>query len=158
MSVHVQHGNEPTLYYITYTCYNWLQLFSITNSFDLVYKWFGYLKNTSTIKVTAYAIMPNHVHAILFFPDTNYNLNTIISNAKRFIAYEIVNRLKQSNENKILQQLEDGVSDREKKKGQLHKVFRDSFDAKPIYTRKFLLQKIKYMHLDPVKRQMEINK
>ena len=158
MFVRVQHGNEPTLYYITYTGYNWLQLFSITNSFDLVYKWFGYLKNTSTIKVTAYAIMPNHVHAILFFPDTNYNLNTIISNAKRFIAYEIVNRLKQSNENKILQQLEDGVSDREKKKGQLHKVFRDSFDAKPIYTRKFLLQKIKYMHLDPVKRQMEINK
>jgi len=85
-------------------------------------------------------------------------LNTIISNAKRLIAYEIVNRLKQSNENKILQQSEDGVSDREKKKGQLHKVFRDSFDAKPIYTRKFLLKKIKYMHLDPVKRQMEINK
>ncbi len=154
MFVRVQHGNEPTLYYIIYTCYNWLQLFSITNSFDLVYKWFGYLKNTSTIKVTAYAIMPNHVHAILFFPDTNYNLNTIISNAKRFIAYEIVNRLKQSNENKILQQSEDGVSDREKKKGQLHKVFRDSFDAKPIYTRKFLLQKIKYMHLDPVKNAL----
>ncbi len=90
MSVRVQHGNEPTLYYITYTGYNWLQLFSITNSFDLVYKWFDYLKNTSAIKVTAYAIMPNHVHAILFFPDTNYNLNTIISNAKRFIAYEIL--------------------------------------------------------------------
>jgi REP element-mobilizing transposase RayT len=108
MSVLVHHGNEPTLYYVTYTCYHWLHLFSITNSFDLVYKWFDYSKNISAIKVTAYAIMPNHVHAILFFPDTNYNLNTIISNAKRFIAYEIVNRLKQLHENKILQHLEDG--------------------------------------------------
>jgi len=32
----------------------------------------------------------------------------------------------------------------------LHKVFKDSFDAKPIYT-KFLLQKIEYIHLNPVK-------
>src|SRR3954452_16983334 len=110
MSVRAQHGNEPTLYYITYTCYNWLHLFSKTNGYDLVYKWFDYLKNIAKIKVTAYIIMPNHVHAIFFFPDTNYNLNTIISNAKRFIAYEIVNRLKQLNENKILQQLEDAVS------------------------------------------------
>src|SRR3954466_938870 len=114
MSVRVQHGNEPTLYYVTFTCYKWLPLFSITNSFDLIDKWFDYLRNTAAIKVTAYVIMLNHVHAILFFPDTNYNLNTIISNAKRLIAYKIVNRLKQGHENKILQQLEDAVSEREK--------------------------------------------
>jgi len=116
MSVRTQHGNEPTLYYVTYTCYNWLPLFSLTNGYDLVYKWFDHLKDTSQIKVTAYVIMPNHVHAILFFPTTNYNLNSIISNAKRFSAYEIVNRLKQLNENKVLQQLEDGISEREKRK------------------------------------------
>ena len=56
--------------------------------------------------------MPNHVHVILFFPQQNYNLNTIISNAKRFIAYEIINRLEQLNESKILQQLEVWLSDR----------------------------------------------
>jgi hypothetical protein len=92
----------------------------------------------------------------LFFPNTNYNLNTIISNAKRFVAYELINRLKQLNENKILQQLSDGVTEREKKKGQLHKVFKDSFDAKPIYTRKFLLQKINYIHLNPVKGKWKL--
>ena len=67
------------------------------------------------------------------------------------MAYEIINRLKQLSENKLLQQLENGVSEREKKKGQLHRVFKDSFDAKPIYTRKFLLQKIGYIHHNPVK-------
>ena len=156
MSVRVQHGNEPTLYYVTFTCHNWLPLFSITNGFDLIYNWFDYLKNNFSIKVTAYIIMPNHVHVILFFSNTNYNLNTIISNAKRFVAYELINRLKQLNENKILQQLSDGVTEREKKKGQLHKVFKDSFDAKPIYTRKFLLQKINYIHLNPVKGKWKL--
>jgi putative transposase len=156
MSVRTQHGSEPTLYYVTYTCYDWLHLFLVTNSFDLVYKWFDFLKNNFAIKVTAYTIMPNHVHAILFFPDTNYNLNAIISNAKRFIAYEIVNRLKQLNENEILQQLEDGVSEREKKKGQLHKVFKESFDAKPIYTRQFLLRKIRYVHFNLIRGRWKL--
>jgi len=68
---------------------------SIANAYDLIYKRFDYLKDFAQIKVTAYVIMPNHVHVILFFPAENYNLNTIISNAKRFMAYEIVNRLKQ---------------------------------------------------------------
>ncbi|SRR6266496_1541728 len=116
MSVRTQHGNEPTLYYITYTCYNWLHLFSIANAYDLIYKWFDYLKDSAQIKVTAYVIMLNHVHVILFFPAENYNLNTIISNAKRFMAYEIVNRLKQLNENNILQQLEGSLSERKKRK------------------------------------------
>jgi putative transposase len=156
MSVRTQHGSEPTLYYITFTCYNWLYLFSITNGYDLIYKWFNHLQNTEQIKVTAFVIMPNHVHAILFFPTNGYNLNTIISNAKRFSAYEIINRLKQSNENKILQQLEDGLSAREKKKGQLHKVFKDSFDAKPIYLRPFLLQKIQYIHLNPLRGKWKL--
>lgn len=151
MSVRTQHGNEPTLYFITYTCYNWLYLFSSAKGFDLLYKWFDYLKDSAQIKTTAYVIMPNHVHVILFFPNDNYNLNAIISNAKRFMAYEIVNRLKQSNEESILDQLKAGLSEREKKKGQLHKVFKDSFDAKPIYTRYFLLQKIQYIHLNPVR-------
>ena len=70
-------------------------------------------------------------------------MNAIISNAKRFVAYELINRLKQLNENKILQQLSDGVTEREKKKGQLHKVFQDSFDAKPILYKKIPVTKNK---------------
>ena len=39
---------------------------------------------------------------------------------------------------------------REKKKGQLHKVFSDSFDAKGIYNENFFNQKLKYIHCNPV--------
>jgi hypothetical protein len=37
--------------------------------------------------------MPNHFHAILYFPKTGYDLNKIIGNGKRLIAYEIIERL-----------------------------------------------------------------
>jgi hypothetical protein len=50
----------------------------------------------------------------------------------------------------ILNYLAAEVSEREKKKGQLHKVFIDSFDAKAIYNEKFFNQKLNYIHLNPV--------
>jgi hypothetical protein len=40
--------------------------------------------------------------------------------------------------------------EKEKKKGQLHRVFEESFDAKPIYNQKFFMQKFNYIHHNPV--------
>ena len=123
----------------------------MTNSYDLVYNWFEIMKAKYGIKTTAYTIMPNHVHCILFFPTENYDLNKIVGNGKRFMAYEIVKKLEAANDSKTLLQLKEGLTDRDVKKGQKHKVFEDSFDAKPIYHRDFLLQKINYIHLNPVR-------
>ena len=151
MSTRTTHSSQPALYYITFTCHRWLPLFEMTNSYDLVYNWFEIMKAKYGIKTTAYTIMPNHVHCILFFPTENYDLNKIVGNGKRFMAYEIVKRLEAANDSKTLLQLKEGLSDRDVKKGQKHKVFEDSFDAKPIYHRDFLLQKINYIHLNPVR-------
>jgi hypothetical protein len=61
-----------------------------------------------------------------------------------------VKRLKKINRQDVLEQLTTGVSDREFKKGQLHKVFEESFDAKDIYSEKFFYQKLEYIHFNPV--------
>ncbi len=45
----------------------------------------------------------------------------------------------------------EGVSAKEKDKGQIHKVFEASFDAKSIDTQNFFLQKMNYIHLNPVR-------
>ncbi|CAN5222740.1 hypothetical protein BH20BAC1_BH20BAC1_26270 [soil metagenome] len=51
---------------------------------------------------------------------------------------------------KTLGTLEDVLTEREKKKKQLHKVFKDSFDAKAIFSEKFLVQKLNYILNNPV--------
>ena len=94
--------------------------------------------------------MPNHVHTIHYFPSAGFDLNKIIGNAKRFMAYEIIKRLEQAHEQDPLKYLGSVVTEREKKKGQLHKAFTDSFDAKGIYNEKFFNQKLKYIHRNPV--------
>lgn len=125
------------------------------NGYDLVYKWFDYLK-TKDHHVMTYVIMPNHVHVILYFPDPGFNLNKIIGNGKRFIAYEIIKRLNNANEQDTLTFLSQAVSERERKKGQRHKVFTDSFDAKGINNEKFFNQKLNYIHRNPVSGKWQL--
>ena len=78
-------------FFITFTCYNWLQLIGITNSYDLVYNWFDVLKLKGHF-ITGYVIMPNHMHATIAFRKTNKSINKIIGDGKRFIGYEIIKR------------------------------------------------------------------
>ena len=94
--------------------------------------------------------MPNHFHAILYFYQTGYDLNKIIGNGKRLIAYEIIKRLKEQKKDNLLEFLAEAVTEREKNKGQLHKVFEESFDAKPVYNQNFFMQKFNYTHHNPV--------
>jgi REP element-mobilizing transposase RayT len=102
--------------------------------------------------------MPNHVHTILYFPNPRFDLNKIIGITKRFMAYEIIKRLEQLNRQNILNYLANGLTVREKRKGPLHKVFTDSFDAKGIFNEKFFNQKIKYIHLNPVSGKWQLVK
>ena len=157
MAVKYKHSEEFTTYFVTFTCYKWISLFEITDSYDIVYNWFNILK-VDGIDVVGYVIMPNYVHIVIHFPSPGYNINKIISNAKRFMAYEIVNRLEKSANHKVLQDLMSNLTQREINKGQKHRVFKDSFDAKPIYADKFLFQKLEYTHGNPVNRKWTLAK
>jgi hypothetical protein len=39
MAIRTKHKITDSTWFITFTCYNWLPLFEITQSYDLVYKW-----------------------------------------------------------------------------------------------------------------------
>jgi putative transposase len=137
------------LYFCTFTCYNWLRLFKITNLYDYIYKWFNIL-GLKHIQLTAYVIMPNHLHFIAYIPDTMLNLNTVLGNGKRFLAYEIIRRLENKNLSSILFQLEKGVTPYYKKRGKKHQVFEISSDIKVLLTEHQIQQKLEYIHFNPV--------
>ena len=94
--------------------------------------------------------MPNHFHGIIFLEVIcPKNINQIIANGKRFIAYAIIKGLERQQNEILLQELFQSTSTREKNKGQKHKVFKDSFDAKEILSTKMLITKLDYMHRNP---------
>ncbi len=126
-----------------------MPLFEVTRLSDFIYKWFERLDMLG-IKILAFVIMPNHIHLLIYFPDCKYNLNRYISEGKRFMAYEVIKRLKLRKEVKILNLLMDNVSKTQRSLGQIHRVFERSFDAKICYTRRFTEQKLNYIHSNPV--------
>jgi hypothetical protein len=84
------------------------------------------------------------------------SLNKIIGEGKRFMAKKIIVRLEKQNFNEVLDNLHADVKDGEKKKGQVHKVFKESFDAKECVSEKFIVQKLNYMHLNPVSKKWNL--
>jgi hypothetical protein len=90
--------------------------------------------------------MPNHVHALISFSNTKQSINTIIGNGKRFMAYEIIERLEKNNESVLLHQLADHVEAARKENKKLHEVWEASFDWKDCRSNEFVWQKLNYMH------------
>lgn len=102
------------VYFITITCARWLPLFKIVNGYDIAYNWFNYLKRSGDY-IISYVIMPEHLHAVIAFRNTGKSINTIVGNGKRFMAYEIVSRLKQLNKTDVLEQMKGWVNNTDKK-------------------------------------------
>jgi REP element-mobilizing transposase RayT len=157
MTIRTRHEINEDTWFVTFTCHDWLPLFELTDSYDLVYKWLKLIDDKYQIKTTGFVIMPNHVHVLLYLTNLNVNLNTIMANAKRFMAYDLVKRLTEQKHTDILNILASACSEKERAKGQLHKAFEPSFDAKPVYTIDFLYQKLYYIHHNPVSGKWQLS-
>src|SRR5690606_4690709 len=117
MAIRWKHDDSTAMYFCTFTCFKWLPLIEMVDGYDLVYNWFDVLKQHN-YQTVAFVIMPNHLHSIFYFEDAGFDLNKIISNGKRFLAYELVSRLECTGQDEILQVLNNGLSKRERRKGQ----------------------------------------
>ncbi len=60
MAIKPQHSDIFSTNFIAFTCSDWLSLFEITGSYDLVYNWFHLLKEKHNANIIAYVTMPNH--------------------------------------------------------------------------------------------------
>ncbi len=143
------------IYFITFTCHEWMSLISLADAYDLVYKWFNYL----TLKghnIAGYVIMPNHIHVLIYFNDTAKSINTIIGDGKRFMAYGIIKRLQEKKETGILSTLHQHLSASHYKKGQQYVVWKESFDWKRCDTPAFVWQKLNYIHKNPCRGKWQL--
>jgi REP element-mobilizing transposase RayT len=150
MPTHRLHENSNCFYFCTFTCYRWLNLIEITDVYDFFPKSINKLAECGFLNC-GFVIMPNHIHLLIFAQEKNRGLNKALSEFKRFLAYEIVKRLKEKKQTELLQTLEAGVAKNEKLIGKRHQVFRLSFDAKELSTNTDILEILEYMHHNPVK-------
>jgi REP element-mobilizing transposase RayT len=141
--------HEGGTYFCTFTCLQWQLLIETTNLYDHIYQWFNLLTKAGH-QITGFVIMPNHVHLLLHVNGSEATVNKILGNGKRFMAYEIVKRLKAANHTDLLAMLAENVSPEERTRKKKHRVFEPSSDIKLCYSEKFIIQKLEYMHANPI--------
>ncbi|MBL7877266.1 MAG: hypothetical protein JNL53_16495 [Cyclobacteriaceae bacterium] len=69
MSVRREIPEYDGIYFITITCSHWLHLFERSSGYEEVYKWFDHLKSKGHF-IVGYVIMPNHIHVLIAFRNT----------------------------------------------------------------------------------------
>lgn len=106
--------------------------------------------------VAGYVIMPNHLHVLIGFQNTGKSINRIVGDGKRFMAYEIVNRLKEKRAEDILVQLQQAVEAKDRQRNKQHEVWCDSFDWKDCRSQAFIHQKLVYMHQNPCRGKWQL--
>ena len=101
-------------------------LFRELDAYDIVYNWM-HIAHEKGYRFFGYAIMPNHAHFVIRVPDGGA-INTILGNGKRFMAYEIIQRLTATGRQDILARLQEGLRPSDIARGQKHRVFAPSTD------------------------------
>jgi REP element-mobilizing transposase RayT len=157
MAIKLSQSEKRQTYFCTFTCVDWLPLFEITKLHDTIYNWFNLLISKQH-QISGFVIMPNHIHLLIYVSEGKSTINSILGNGKRFLAYEIVKRLETRTKIDILSILQSHVTPEEKKRQKKHRVFEVSSDIKPCYTEKFLLQKLDYIHSNPVRGKWQLSK
>ncbi len=155
MAIKLTQTEEEQIYFCSFTCLNWMRLFEMTDLYLEIYKWFAILIDKGH-QICGFVIMPNHLHLLIYITKGQGSINSILSNGKRFLAYEIVKRLGTIGRGDILKILSSRVTPEESNRKKKHRVFEVSSDIKACYTQRFLIQKLEYIHSNPIRGQWHL--
>lgn len=92
-------------------------------------------------ELLGYVLMPNHIHLINFFKEYNY-LSDFMRGVKRYSSKLIANEIEHHQPELIPNILY-------KHRKQNKKIWDDRFHDEVIYSTKFLVQKLNYIHKNP---------
>ena len=146
MATRVREFIPGGIYFITCTIFRWIKVFTDEKYYNLVYKWFDYMKEHYDNRIHGYVLMPNHVHLLLYISEYSPDPSKLIQNAKRFQAYGIVDFLEEDSRTDLLNIFSDAA---ETKKGALHRIFTDRFDCKEMVNAALYREKLNYIHDNP---------
>lgn len=150
MPTHILHETKSAFYFVTFTCHKWLPLIDEAKLYSYLPSWIEQLDKRG-LKTCGFVAMPNHLHFVIYVEEKSKGVNHVVGEGKRFMAYEIVKRLKILGKNSLLKTLEEGVQREECRKGKLHQVFRLSFDGKLLQGKEEIEKVLDYIHHNPVK-------
>jgi len=139
--------NEISTYFITSTIIDWIPVFKENEFFEVIIDSLKYCSTNKGLKVHGYVVMLDHIHLLV---SSENNLSNIMRDFKSFTSKKIVGLLKRRKEEVFLKIfVRAGALE---KRNQKYKIWQSGFHPIGIDTEKFYLQKLLYIHNNPVKK------
>jgi len=139
--------NEPeSAHFVTSTVVEWLPVFTTKACCDIVVRSLEYCRKHKGLRVYAWVILDNHFHAIVAGP----TLAGTLRDLRKFTAHEVLAQLKAEGREWLLNQLAYFCAAH--KTGSAHQIWHEGVHPQQIVNDKMMLQKLEYLHNNPVKR------
>lgn len=142
--------DQKGLYFLTFVVVDWIDILSRKMYVDIILESLKYCRKNKGLKLWSYVIMTNHVHLIM--STEHGNLSDVIRDFKRFTATEIMKRIrenKRESRRKWMIRLFQMAATKHKRN--IHYQFwRHDNHAVELVSRKFIMQKMAYIHNNPV--------
>ncbi len=133
-------------YFVTSTAVAWLPVFTTAARCDLLVESFEYCRLYKSLKIYAWVILDNHMHAIVSAPD----LPRVLADFKRHTAQRVLEQLEKEKGEWLLNQFQYFRA--KHKVESLHQVWQEGSHPQEIADDEMMQQKLDYLHDNPVKR------
>jgi|SRR3990170_274275 len=139
------------LYFVTATVCGSKHIFSEEPYAEIVLNSLSWLQDHNRMNLYAYVLMPSHLHTIL--KPIGLTIGQLLQNFGSFTAHDILKRLRHENQTDLLQFFHQ----HRRNVHQQHSIWQD-IQAKNIYSREFLRQKLEYIHNNPIAKDWQLVK
>jgi putative transposase len=140
--------NENALHFLTITVIEWIDIFTKPIYFDIIIDSLKFCRENKGLKLFEFVILTNHLHLIVKAKD-GYKLSQIISDFKKHTTREILRALQTDSRKYLLNLIKNSFY---RKKDYENQIWQRENYPEAITSEKFLREKVKYIHNNPVKK------
>lgn len=145
--MHLFKSREPNLvHYATSVTFNRAPVFRSEKACSLFIDALAKTREKEPFKLIGYVVMPDHIH--LLANPLALDISVVVGRLKGRAAVAILGWLRTERHSTSLAKL---ALQRPLKSGQTHAVWMKEFSAVDIWSRKFIRQKLHYIHMNPVR-------
>ena len=137
-------------HFVTATIVEWLPVFTTAACCDVLIRSFEHCLEHKGLRIHAWVILENHVHAILSGP----GLADTLRDLKRFTSRALLEQIRAEGREWLLNQLAYYCA-RHKTTSE-HQVWQEGVHPEAILSDAIMEQKLEYLHNNPVKRGMVV--
>ena len=144
----INKDNKNKIHFLTFTTIEWIDIFTKQEYFDLIINTFKHCQKNQGLLLYGFVIMTNHIHCLVSAKE-NYSLEDIVASFKKFTTSQIKELLEKDNRKYLSALIKSSFA---KKKNNFFQIWQRENYPEIIESEKFFLQKLNYIHNNPVKK------